>query len=79
MAHQWLMVHQQVGRLRECQNVAVENWVREYRGRLDIVLTDCISTDFFLKDIDLYFAKLYDGLRQDSGDSIAWTGKVLVR
>ena len=79
MAHQWLMVHQQLGRLRESQNAALENWVREYRGRLGIALTDCISTDFFLKDFDLYFAKLYDGLRQDSGDPIVWADKVLAR
>ncbi|PTQ70452.1 nicotinate phosphoribosyltransferase [Pseudomonas sp. GV071] len=79
MAHQWLMVHQQLSRLRESQNAALENWVREYRGRLGIALTDCISTDFFLKDFDLYFAKLYDGLRQDSGDPIVWADKVLAR
>ncbi|PYY81120.1 nicotinate phosphoribosyltransferase [Pseudomonas sp. TKO26] len=79
MAHQWLMVHQQLGRLRESQNAALENWVHEYRGRLGIALTDCISTDFFLKDFDLYFAKLYDGLRQDSGDPILWADKVLAR
>lgn len=79
MAHQWLMVHQQLSRLRESQNVALENWVREYRGRLGIALTDCISTDFFLKDFDLYFAKLYDGLRQDSGNPIVWADKVLAR
>ncbi|MBN2993229.1 nicotinate phosphoribosyltransferase, partial [Pseudomonas cedrina subsp. fulgida] len=79
MAHQWLMVHQQLGRLRESQNAALENWVHEYRGRLGMALTDCISTDFFLKDFDLYFAKLYDGLRQDSGDPIVWADKVLAR
>jgi len=79
MAHQWLMVHQQLSRLRESQNVALENWVHEYRGRLGIALTDCISTDFFLKDFDLYFAKLYDGLRQDSGNPIVWADKVLAR
>src|SRR5471032_1976288 len=76
MAHQWLMVHQQLGRLRESQNAALENWVREYRGRLGIALTDCIITDFFLTDFDLYFAKLYDGLRQDSGDPIVWADKI---
>lgn len=79
MAHQWLMVHQQLSRLRESQNVALENWVHDYRGRLGIALTDCISTDFFLKDFDLYFAKLYDGLRQDSGNPIVWADKVLAR
>jgi nicotinate phosphoribosyltransferase len=80
MAHQWLMLHQQVGcRLGDSQNVALENWVKEYRGRLGIALTDTISTDFFLKDFDLYFAKLYDGLRQDSGNPMVWADKVIAR
>eukprot|EP01031_Cornospumella_fuschlensis_P010752 gene10752-13156_t len=71
------MVHQQLGRLRESQNAALENWVREYRGRLGIALTDCISTDFFLKDFDLYFANLFDGLRHDSGDPPEWAAKCI--
>jgi nicotinate phosphoribosyltransferase len=28
--------------------------------------------DAFLADFDLYFAKLFDGLRHDSGDPIVW-------
>jgi nicotinate phosphoribosyltransferase len=28
--------------------------------------------DAFLNDFDLYFAKLFDGLRHDSGDPFAW-------
>lgn len=79
MAHEWLMVHQQLTRLDQSQNMALEAWVNEYRGRLGIALTDCISTDFFLKTFDLYFAKLYDGLRQDSGNPKQWADKVIAR
>jgi nicotinate phosphoribosyltransferase len=33
--------------------------------------------DAFLQDFDLYFAKLFDGLRHDSGDPIVWGEKAL--
>jgi nicotinate phosphoribosyltransferase len=51
--------------------------VQEYRGDLGIALTDVITTDAFLADFDLYFAKLFDGLRHDSGDPIAWGEKAI--
>ena len=31
--------------------------------------------DAFLRDFDLYFAKLFDGLRHDSGDPYVWGDK----
>ncbi|WP_296265995.1 nicotinate phosphoribosyltransferase [Pseudomonas sp. UBA6562] len=78
MAHEWIMAHQQLGpRLIDSQAAALDCWVREYRGLLGIALTDCITTDAFLGDFDLYFAKLFDGLRHDSGDPIAWAEKAV--
>ena len=78
MAHEWLMAHQQLGpRLIDSQIAALDCWVREYRGLLGIALTDCITTDAFLRDFDLYFAKLFDGLRHDSGDPLVWAEKVI--
>lgn len=78
MAHEWIMAHQQLGfRLKDCQIAALDCWVREYRGLLGIALTDCITMDAFLKDFDLYFAKLFDGLRHDSGDPIIWAEKAI--
>ncbi|MDE1168011.1 MAG: nicotinate phosphoribosyltransferase [Pseudomonas sp.] len=78
MAHEWLMAHQQLGpRLIDSQIAALDCWVREYRGLLGIALTDCITMDAFLKDFDLYFAKLFDGLRHDSGDPLAWANKAI--
>lgn len=78
MAHEWIMAHQQLGfRLKDCQIAALDCWVREYRGLLGIALTDCITMDAFIKDFDLYFAKLFDGLRHDSGDPIIWAEKAI--
>lgn len=78
MAHEWIMAHQQLGfRLIDSQSAALDCWVREYRGLLGIALTDCITMDSFLADFDLYFAKLFDGLRHDSGDPIVWAEKAI--
>ena len=78
MAHEYLQAHQAFGyRLRDFQKMALENWVREYRGDLGIALTDTVGMDAFLSDFDLYFAKLFDGLRHDSGDPFEWGRKAL--
>jgi len=78
MAHEYLQTYQALGvRLRDFQRAALEDWVQEYRGDLGIALTDVIGMDAFLADFDLYFAKLFDGLRHDSGDPIVWGEKAL--
>lgn len=78
MAHEFLQACQAVGpRLADSQRYALEAWAHEYRGRLGIALTDVINIDAFLNDFDLYYAKLFDGLRQDSGDPVEWGEKVI--
>ena len=64
-------------RLRDFQRAALEDWVQEYRGDLGIALTDVVGMDAFLADFDLYFAKLFDGLRHDSGDPYVWGDKAI--
>jgi len=78
MAHEYLLSYQaQRVRLRDFQRAALEDWVQEYRGDLGIALTDAVGMDAFLTDFDLYFAKLFDGLRHDSGDPYTWGEKAL--
>lgn len=78
MAHEYLQTFQALGvRLRDSQKAALEEWVQEYRGDLGVALTDVVGMDAFLADFDLYFAKLFDGLRHDSGDPVAWGEKAL--
>ncbi|RAM63778.1 nicotinate phosphoribosyltransferase [Herbaspirillum rubrisubalbicans] len=78
MAHEYLQSYQAFGvRLRDFQKAALEHWVQEYRGDLGVALTDVVGMDAFLADFDLYFAKLFDGLRHDSGDPFEWGEKAL--
>jgi nicotinate phosphoribosyltransferase len=78
MAHEYLQSYQaHEVRLREFQRTALEDWAQEFRGDLGIALTDTIGMDAFLRDFDLYFAKLFDGLRQDSGEPFAWGEKAI--
>lgn len=78
MAHEYLQTFQAAGvQLRNFQKAALETWVQEYRGDLGVALTDVVGMDAFLADFDLYFAKLFDGLRHDSGDPVAWGEKAL--
>lgn len=79
MAHEYLQACQALGpRLRDSQKFALEKWVQEYRGDLGIALTDVVGIDAFLRDFDLYFCKLFDGVRHDSGDPYEWTDKILL-
>ena len=78
MAHEWLQTFQALGvQLRRFQKAGLETWTQEYRGDLGIAVTDTVGMDAFLADFDLYFAKLFDGLRHDSGDPIEWGEKAL--
>ena len=78
MAHEFMQAFQALDvRLRDSQKAALEAWVHEYRGDLGIALTDVVGMDAFLRDFDLYFAKLFDGLRHDSGDPYVWGDKAI--
>ena len=78
MAHEWFQSWQAITRLADAQKAALEGWVREYRGRLGIALTDCYSMDSFIRDFsDPYFSKLYDGVRHDSGSPFIWGEKAV--
>lgn len=78
MGHEFLQACQAVGpRLVDSQRFALEAWAQEYRGDLGIVLADVINLDAFLRDFDLYFCKLFDGVRHDSGDPTAWGERIV--
>jgi nicotinate phosphoribosyltransferase len=78
LAHEYLQAHQALGpRLRDSQVAALQAWAKEYRGDLGIALSDVYGLNAFLRDFDMYFCKLFDGTRHDSGDPFAWGEKVL--
>ncbi len=78
MAHEYLQACQALGpRLRDSQTFGFEMWAREYRGDLGIALSDVYGMDAFLRDFDMYFCKLFDGARHDSGDPIVWGERLI--
>jgi nicotinate phosphoribosyltransferase len=78
MAHEYLQACQALGpRLRDSQTYGFEVWAREYRGDLGIALSDVYGMDAFLRDFDLYFCKLFDGARHDSGDPLDWGERLI--
>ena len=78
MAHEYLQACQALGpRLRDSQTYAFESWAREYRGDLGIALSDVYGMSAFLRDFDMYFCKLFDGARHDSGDPFEWGERML--
>ncbi|MCU0950689.1 MAG: nicotinate phosphoribosyltransferase [Burkholderiaceae bacterium] len=78
MAHEYLQACQALGpRLRDSQTFGFEMWAKEYRGDLGIALSDVYGMDAFLRDFDMYFCKLFDGARHDSGDPLQWGERML--
>jgi nicotinate phosphoribosyltransferase len=78
MAHEYLQACQALGpRLRDSQVFGFESWAREYRGDLGIALSDVYGIEPFLRDFDMYFCKLFDGARHDSGDPFAWGERMI--
>ena len=78
MAHEYLQAAQALGpRLRDSQIFGFESWAKEYRGDLGIALSDVYGMSAFLRDFDLYFCKLFDGARHDSGDPFVWGERML--
>jgi nicotinate phosphoribosyltransferase len=78
MAHEYMQACQALGpRLRDSQTFAFDKWAQEYRGDLGIAVADTYGTDAFLRDFDMYFCKLFDGARHDSGDPFDWGERLI--
>lgn len=76
-AHEYVMAMQALHSIKECNRYAMEYWANYYRGDLGIALTDTVTTDVFFHSFDKYFAKLFDGLRQDSGNPHEFAEKAI--
>jgi nicotinate phosphoribosyltransferase len=76
-AHECVMAMQSLYCARISNKMWMKHWSDHFDGNVGIGLTDTITTDVFLDDFNTYEARLFDGLRQDSGDPIKWGYKVL--
>lgn len=77
--HEWFMFHGAEFGYKRANYLALENWVNVYDGDLGIALSDTYTTDVFLKNFSRKHAKLFDGVRHDSGDPYKFVNKVIDR
>ena len=77
--HEWIMFHGAVWGYKEANYLGMRDWVRTYDGNLGIFLMDTYTSKIGLRNMSLKFAKLFDGVRQDSGDEYKIGNEVIQR
>ncbi len=76
-AHEWFMFHAAEFGFKMANAISLEHWVDVYRGDLGVALSDTYTTEVFFSQFDKKFAKLFDGVRHDSGDPIEFAEKTI--
>lgn len=78
-AHELVQMYQGIPGLEPAYSnkVMMDDWFNLYNGDIGTALTDTLTTDIFLRDLDRKNATLYTGFRHDSGDPIAWGEKII--
>lgn len=79
MAHELFMATAALTSPKEANYIVMENWGKVYDGDLGTVLTDTYTVDAFLRSFSMKLAKLYDGVRHDSGDPIEFGEKIIAK
>lgn len=77
--HEWFMFHGAQYGYKQANYMALENWVNVYDGDLGIALSDTYTTRAFLNNFSRKHAKLFDGVRHDSGDPYKFVNNVIKR
>lgn len=77
--HEWFMFHGAQFGYKHANYMALENWVNVYDGDLGIALSDTYTTDIFLSNLSRKQAKLFDGVRCDSGNEFEFIDKLVAR
>lgn len=77
--HEWFMFHGAQFGYKHANYMALENWVNVYDGDLGTALSDTYTSDIFLSNISRKQAKLFDGVRCDSGDEFLFTDHLIAR
>ncbi|MBP3496661.1 MAG: nicotinate phosphoribosyltransferase [Alistipes sp.] len=77
MAHECFMFQAAVHTPKEANYEVMERWVEVYDGNLGTVLTDTYTVDAFLRNFSMKLAKLYDGVRHDSGDPMLFGDRII--
>lgn len=76
-AHEFYSFHAAKYGYRIANQMAMDAWIQVFDGNLGIALPDTFTTKVFLESFSTKYAKLYDGVRQDSGDWKEFTDMVV--
>jgi len=76
-AHEWFMYHGARFGFKVANGIGLDRWVNVYHGDLGIALTDTYTTDVFFTQFNKKLAKLFDGVRHDSGDPVEFAKKTI--
>lgn len=77
--HEWFMFHGAQFGYKHANYMALENWVNVYDGDLGTALSDTYTSDSFLSNFSRKQAKLFDGVRCDSGDEFEFIDRLIAR
>jgi len=77
MSHQIISFEECVSGIFECNHNVMEKWSKVYGGDLGIYLFDCFGSNVFFNNLSKDMAKMFDGLRVDSGDEREETDKII--
>ena len=77
LAHEWIMVHSSIYGYKMSNKISMDNWIDTYEGRLGTMLVDTFTTNIFLKSFNSKYARLFDGVRHDSGLAYDFVDKVV--
>ncbi len=77
--HEWFMFHGAQFGYKHANYMALENWVNVYDGDLGTALADTYTSESFLTNLSRKQAKLFDGVRCDSGDEYAFVDQLVCR
>lgn len=77
--HEWFMFHGAQFGYKHANYMALENWVNVYDGDLGTALSDTYTSDSFLTNFSRKQAKLFDGVRCDSGDEFEFIDRLIAR
>ncbi len=77
--HEWFMFHGAQFGYKHANYMALENWVNVYDGDLGTALSDTYTSDSFLTNFSRKQAKLFDGVRCDSGNEYEFVDRLIAR
>jgi nicotinate phosphoribosyltransferase len=77
MAHEWVQGVSALVGLRYANRFAMEAWNDVYNGDLGIALADTFGSNAFFRDFDGRLARMFDGVRHDSGNPFSFADQAI--